>query len=115
METRMGIAPATRRGHQLLLITTFLPLCWLGMQVVHELRDAVASGLYRGTDWVPSSASARAAGSPSWMLEPGWKPLQRFPANHDGVGDYAFATSRMSGTVQAAAAFGQAENRPNSG
>jgi len=31
----------TKRVHQLLLIATFVPLCWLTMQAVHELGHVV--------------------------------------------------------------------------
>jgi len=38
-----------QRLHQCLLIATFLPLCWLGMQVVHEVGHVVAAWATGGT------------------------------------------------------------------
>ena len=37
------------RAHQLLLITTFIPLCWLLMQAVHELGHATTAWATGGT------------------------------------------------------------------
>jgi len=38
-----------QRLHQCLLIATFLPLCWLGMQVVHEVGHVAAAWATGGT------------------------------------------------------------------
>jgi hypothetical protein len=38
-----------KRFHQLLLIGTFLPLCWLGMQAVHELGHVACALATGGT------------------------------------------------------------------
>ena len=34
-------SPSHLRFHQLLLIATFLPLCWLAMMAIHELGHMV--------------------------------------------------------------------------
>ena len=39
----------TKRIHQLLLIATFVPLCWLTMQAVHELGHVVCAVATGGT------------------------------------------------------------------
>ena len=39
----------TPNTHQLLLIGTFLPLCWLGMMAVHELGHVVGAVVTGGT------------------------------------------------------------------
>ena len=36
------------RPHSILLISSFLPLCWLGMQIVHELGHVIAAILTGG-------------------------------------------------------------------
>jgi hypothetical protein len=38
-----------RGGHQVLLIATFLPLCWLAMQVVHEIGHVLGAAATGGT------------------------------------------------------------------
>lgn len=38
-----------KHAHQLLLIGTFLPLCWLGMMAVHELGHAIGAVATGGT------------------------------------------------------------------
>ena len=36
------------RFHQLLLIATYLPFCWLAMQVVHEAGHVLGAALSQG-------------------------------------------------------------------
>lgn len=48
----MGILIGSRpmkNSHQLLLIGTFLPLCWLVMMAVHELGHVVGAAVTGGT------------------------------------------------------------------